>query len=196
MQYCGKCHIQIRGDKACCPLCRGQLTGEVERGAFPVIPRNKASRMSVLRITLFLVIAFEASMVVLGFILGVIPSWAVLAMLTAAIGLVDVALTLYYRSNALHLVVWEVYIAMGVTFLADVFNGFHRWSICWVAPFMFIGLMVTTVILGKVIGMRTEGYIMYLFFDLVLAFGFQILFILINWGLGFSTFKSVSLSAL
>ncbi len=178
MQYCGKCKIRIRGDKAQCPLCQGQLTGEAESPAFPVLPKKGSTRMSVLRVSLFVFIAFEVAMGILWFMMSDQPGWVILAMCVAAIGILDIALTLYYRSNPLHIVVWEIYIAMGVTLIVDSAYGFQRWSVNWVFPVTFIGLMITTAAIGKGMKLKTDAYIMYLFFHLIMSAGIQLFLLL------------------
>ena len=128
MQYCAKCRISIRGDKACCPLCQGQLSGEGENPAFPVIPVRR-NRMSVLRVALFSFIAFEAAMSVLLFLLvykGARGDGVIVAMAAALIAMVDIALIMYYRRNPLHLVIGEVYVALIVVFLVDLITGFQN----------------------------------------------------------------------
>ena len=181
MQTCRKCGIQIRGDKERCPLCEGNLAGEVSRGAFPVIPREKVSRMSVLRMSLFLFILVEAAMIVTCFILHDIPGWAILVMAVAAFGLLDVAMTLYYRNNLLRMVTWEIYFAMIVTLLVDIFTGYPMWSMIWVIPVLFVALMITTVAIGRGTGMTIAEYILYLLFDVIMSVILQILCIAVGW---------------
>lgn len=41
MQYCKKCRISIRGNKSCCPLCQGELTGGPTEDAFPCLEQRK-----------------------------------------------------------------------------------------------------------------------------------------------------------
>ena len=56
MQHCSKCNIDIRGNKSCCPLCQGNLIGEPEDPAFPVLPERRLSRGMFLRICVFIFI--------------------------------------------------------------------------------------------------------------------------------------------
>ena len=103
MQECRKCQITIRGAKARCPLCGGTLTGNPEEAVFPAVPRPAVSRLSVIRVSLFIFLAFEAAMVVLGLSLEEWPAWILLAMAAAGIGIADIALAVYYRTNLLQL---------------------------------------------------------------------------------------------
>ena len=42
MQYCPKCRIKMRGDKAECPLCGGRVTGDPEPGGSGCLSRSWA----------------------------------------------------------------------------------------------------------------------------------------------------------
>ena len=53
MLYCGKCLIKIRGNKKCCPLCQGDLTGIPSSSVFPSLKRERISNLSLLKIFTF-----------------------------------------------------------------------------------------------------------------------------------------------
>ena len=181
MQRCNKCKIQIRGSKARCPLCEGPLNGEAERPAFPVLSKERAYRLPVIRLSLVLYIAFLAVMGVLAFILDGIPGWMILAVLAATVGLIDVALTLYYRNNLLRLVTLEIYLVMLIVLMVDIFTGYPMWSMIWVIPILFMAIPITTIAIGKGTHMAISEYILYLLFDVVMATGIQLLFLLAKW---------------
>ena len=178
MQHCARCKIDIRGDKERCPLCGGALTGDAGSPAFPVIPRQKMPRLTVMKGALLVALVVEAAMLVLCFILKDCPGWAALIMIATLIGLGDVALTLFYRNNLLRLITWEIYIAMILVFLTDVFTGFHRWSVIWVLPVVFAALMITTTAVALATKMRVEEFILYLLFDVVMSSAVQLVFFL------------------
>lgn len=178
MQNCKKCQITIRGTKERCPLCGGTLSGEPEKNVFPVIPRAKVSRMSFIRVSLFLFIVFEAVMIVLGAVTEEWPVWIFLAMGAALVGIIDVSLAVYYMNNLLQLVVIEMYIGLGVTMLVDLYTGAPYWSVTWVLPAAFPGLMITTAAIGKGTRRQVREYIMYLLFDVIVSTVLQGIFIL------------------
>lgn len=189
MQTCNKCRITIRGEKERCPLCGGTVSGETTPGAFPVIPRPHVSRMSFMRVSLFLFLAFEMTMIVLGLSLPEPPGWIPFAMVAGAIGIIDIALAVYYRNNLMQLVVLEIYIGLGVAILTDLFTGKPYWAVVWVVPAAFVGLTITIAAVGKASHMRVQEYIMYLLCDVIVSTVFQTLMILT----GANTFRTPSL---
>ena len=185
MQSCKKCQITIRGNKERCPLCGGILSGEAESPAFPVISRPGVSRLSFLRVSLFLFIAFEAAMIVLMLSLERVEPWMLLAMAAGVFGILDIALAVYYRNNLLKLVVMEIYIGLGVALLVDLYTGRPYWSVSMVIPLIFAGLTVVIASMGKALQMPVEEYIMYLLFDVIVSTGLQGILILC----GVNTFR-------
>ena len=185
MQSCRKCRITIRGDKERCPLCGGPVTGESETGVFPVLPRPPVSRLSFMRVSLFVFLTFEVFLIVLAGSLTEPPAWIPFAMAAAGIGIIDIALLVYYRNNVMQLVVLEIYIGLVVALLTDLYIGKPYWSVTWVAPAVFIGMTITIAAVGKGCHMRVEEYILYLLFDVIVSTGLQTALILT----GVNTFR-------
>ncbi|MCF0146516.1 MAG: hypothetical protein HUJ73_08015 [Eubacterium sp.] len=137
--------------------------------------------MSILSVSLFALIAFEAFLIILCYILKGVPEWILLAIPAGVIAYADIALALYYRSNILNLVIAEIYIAMGILVFIDVLlTGPFRWSISYIIPPLFVTLMIVTVAIGKGMGLKPGDYIMKLFLHLILAFVIQLPPILIG----------------
>ena len=185
MQSCKKCRITIRGDKERCPLCGGPVAGEIENGLFPVLPRPAVSRLSFMRVSLFLFLTFEIAMIVLACTLSEPPAGIPFAMAAAAIGIFDIALLVYYRNNLMQLVVLEIYVGLGVAILTDLYTRRPHWSVIWVAPAVFVGLTITIAAVGKASRMRVEEYILYLLCDVIVSTAFQTVMILA----GVNTFR-------
>ena len=45
MYECKHCHIKVRGNVKCCPLCQGELTGTAEQNIFPIQSKNVSYRI-------------------------------------------------------------------------------------------------------------------------------------------------------
>ena len=63
MQYCPKCKIQIRGNKACCPLCQGKLTKDPQDPAFPALKHRIVTSFSIIKVSTFLFLVLELAVV-------------------------------------------------------------------------------------------------------------------------------------
>ena len=177
MQYCKKCNIHIRGNKECCPLCLGELSGTPEDSAFPVLEERKVSRFSLWKSALFLFIAFEIVMCALLYLTTF--SWITYAMLLGVFAIFDVLLILYYRRSIIKLVTYEFYVCMALTFCIAAFTGHIGIVTAWVLPIGFTLLIPVTLLINRLNHLYLIDYMIYLIFDVLMSL-FQILFIFLH----------------
>ncbi|MCR4671927.1 MAG: hypothetical protein K5637_01650 [Lachnospiraceae bacterium] len=177
MQTCQKCKISVRGNKACCPLCEGRLSGTPEDPAFPVIPRSQITRISLWKLSMFLFICYEISMALVYIFTSRKAVWVPVAMLYGFCAIIDIALILYVRSNILKMLNFQTYAAIVVVFIADVTTGFYGWSLTWVIPALFAGLGIVTLSISAGLHLRAGEYMLYIIFNAGLSF-LQVIFIL------------------
>ena len=177
MQYCKRCNIRIRGNKRVCPLCEGPLTGEPEQEVYPEIRRRPVSRLSLIKLTTFFFFAFEF---VMGGILFLLQDrmlgWAPYVMVGAVFLYLDLMLAYYFKNNFLKMFTIQVYIGMVICYVIDRLTGYLGWSVAWVIPFAFVGLIVVTISFGAGFHMTLEEYAVYLIVD-VLASYLQLIFL-------------------
>ncbi len=169
MQSCPKCKIRIRGNKRCCPLCQGVLTGEPEDPAFPSIPQKKVSSVSLFKIGLFACVLVEIVMGILSYVTDFRYGVFGFVMTIAPLCLFDFAVVTYYRGNIFKLITAESWLIMLACYLADVNTGFHGWSLAWVIPIGFVVLTVVILILGKTIRNHLMEYVIYPFVNILLS---------------------------
>ncbi|MCR5098555.1 MAG: hypothetical protein K6B14_06370 [Lachnospiraceae bacterium] len=169
MQECKKCKITIRGNKKCCPLCQGRLSGEPEYPAFPVIKRLPLTTDAVFRIALFLAVLAEITLGMICFVNGRWIHGIGIAMTVIVFGLADLMVALYFRGNLIKLITVETYIIMGALNYVNILIAGYMWAYAWVIPMMFIALMVTTLILARVGGLVLRDIMMYLIFDVIMG---------------------------
>ena len=171
MQYCPKCKVNIRGNKAGCPLCQGHLTQTPEDPAFPVLKRNKVTSITIIRVSAFAFLTLEIIMAAIWYLsaheLGHGFPWVPIVMAGGVAGWVDLLLALYLRNNVLKIITAETYIAMVIDLVIDRMTGFIGWSVIWMIPVTFIGLAAATLSIGMGTRMRLEDYIIYLAADAV-----------------------------
>ena len=97
MQRCPKCNIRMRGNKSCCPLCQGKISGEPEDNAFAVIPEGKVSIVTFFRLCVFVFIIFEVGMFTTLYFSHGRLAWALIAAIWAVVGIVDIRIALYFN---------------------------------------------------------------------------------------------------
>lgn len=171
MQYCPKCKIKVRGDKACCPLCRGTLSGEGDpkEAAFPTGEAGRVSRYSVIRLVTFICAAFAAVMLLLEITTRGAVGWGLFAVFWTAVAWADFMVTMFYRSNIIRVVTIELYAAMIVCYIADRMTGYYGWSVEFVIPGAFAALVISTISIGKGTKLLLGEYILYLAADMLLS---------------------------
>lgn len=169
MLYCSKCGISIRGNKRCCPLCQGELTGTPSEAAFPTLKRARITSLSLVKLFTFLFIALEIVWSAVGFLADFTLAWVPFAMAGTLVAWLDAVLAVYFRNNVVKNITIQVYLVMIGGFVIDRFTGFHGWSVQWLIPCCFLGLVTTTIALGRGLPLRLEEYILYLAVDMVLS---------------------------
>ncbi len=169
MQVCRKCKISIRGDKACCPLCQGPLTGEPENPAFPTLELPKISGVSLFKIALFIFVILEVVMMLLNYFTGFQYHIFNLIMFWAIVGIADLAFAMYLHGNTIKLVTIQAYVIMLICAFIDYGNGRMGWSVIWMIPSTLISLMILTAIIGYAEHLYLNDYVIYMMFDLLMA---------------------------
>jgi hypothetical protein len=171
MQYCPKCKIQVRGRKECCPLCQGPLSGEPEEGesAFPVIAPPRVSRVTFFRLCTFILLAFEAGMLITAYMVRD-AAWPGVAGIAALLAWADLWITLYFRNNVMKLINVQFYIFMIVLLFFCNTPGRTVVILSFMLPVLFVLLAVITLISGHAAHLAFEVYAIYLLLDIVLSF--------------------------
>ncbi len=169
MQTCPKCKIRIRGNKSCCPLCQGALEGAAEAPVFPVLPQPKVSSVSFFRLCLFASLLVNIVMFSIAVLDNFDSGWPLWIAMFALLAIADLFVTLYFRYNLLKLVTSEVLAVLILCYMIDRMTGFHRWSIIWVIPAGFLGLMLATTIIARAQHLHLIDYVIYIFVDLAFS---------------------------
>ncbi len=169
MLKCSKCRISIRGDKKCCPLCMGQVSGEPEDSAFYAIRPQNISRASAFRIASFICVITEIVMGLLFYASHYANAAFLLVMLVAPLCLFDFAAAIFFKENILKLITTQAYLIMLVCYIVDLNTGFIGWSVIWVIPVLFVVLTVAVMMIGHVMRSHMENYIIYPVLNVILS---------------------------
>jgi len=165
MKYCGKCKVNVGGNREKCPLCQNELvnfddSGKIER--FPVI-NKKVSKIDIVW-RIFLMVSIFA--IIVCFIVNYqVPShgfwcrFVVAGVLTSWI-LLFVVMKKY--KNILKCLFYETIIVSGFVVFWDYYTGMNGWSLDFVIPILFMMVIITMGILAKVLKIGPEEHVVYL----------------------------------
>lgn len=175
MQRCLRCNVKIRGKKRCCPLCGGALKIEDEKNpeaaenVFPVIKKKKLNKFLVVRIAAFIAIVFVVWMRLIEYAAGHELSWTSIVNVASLLAFLDVCILMYYRSNVLKTITWQIYVLMWISVLVDYYTNWYGWSVSFVIPLLFLLLVLITVAVGFFLKMRLTDFVLYLLWDMLLS---------------------------
>lgn len=165
--------MNIRGNKARCPLCQGHLVGDPETPSFPIVKKPGISAFSIIKMATFCFLAIEIVMGTVWFLTNycyhISFPWVPLVMLGTVVLWVDLLVAIYVRNNILRIITYEAYIAIAADFIIDLKTGFHAWSLNWMIPSTLVGLSLATVLFGLLSKMRLSDYVIYLLTNTVLS---------------------------
>ncbi len=122
-----------------------------------------------MKIAIFITLVLEVGMAVLYYISRYTWSWIPMFMLAALILLGDVAIAGYYRNNMLRLFHVEFYIGMIIAYIVDKKTGFLGWSVTWMIPATFLGLIISTWIIARFVHLHLIDYVIYVAIDVILT---------------------------
>lgn len=149
MQHCNYCNVDVAGDKACCPLCGGALTGEreAESELFPVLHSRRQISTLILRILALLCITASVICVLINFTIMNRVYWSLFVIAGAASTWITVWIALRYRKDVVQNVTWQVFLLSFLSVAFDKWTGWYGWSLDFVMPSIcLIGLLVQIVL--------------------------------------------------
>lgn len=183
MKICPECHVQVGGPERSCPLCGAALqsadpAGNEEslypqftqhlkqRSRFPFLAKLFAF-LSLITIlicgTVNLVVdhKFTWSLFVIG---GIVCLWA------------SLGVHLLTNINLNYKLLMDLLALSAYLILIDKLTGWNRWSINYVIPILYIGIMITVIILALVFRQFWREYILSLVAICVMGIGPLLIF--------------------
>lgn len=194
MKNCPNCKIMVQGHLMHCPLCQNALKGNGTPSPFPliVIPR---SHKLFFRLLIFLSIAAALVCVVVNSALPHTGAWSVFVVAGVACLWISLGIALHKRRDLLKNIAWQSVVLSALAIIWDVGTNWHRWSVNYVVPCIFIVTMLLTPLLARLLKMPRHSYFVYFF--LVFCFGLiPIAFLALKWvTVPLPSFLSVGFSA-
>lgn len=179
MSYCEKCKVKVIGNIERCPLCEGRLNGEIadKTGIFPEVLPEKRERMLLFKILILCSVIAAAVCFAVNASIAEQNWWLnyVLAGLASFWMLLCIAVK--KRANPAKAVLWFSITASLLIFLWDIATGFHRWSLNFVLPVLYICAIAATVIFARFLCLKPQDYIFYLVLNILLGMIPMVLFL-------------------
>lgn len=169
MQFCPKCKVSINGNKKCCPLCQGELSGESDGdvGAYPFIERPKYNKNALLRIVSFAAIVSIVVCISINLMVPARVWWSLFATGGIVCGWIATSVGIVYKRKLFKNITWQLFILTTLAVLWDWVTEWRGWSIDYVLPCTCLASMLSMVILSKVMKIPVREYIVYFVLDAV-----------------------------
>lgn len=165
MKHCRKCDVDIHGDKALCPLCDSELSGEPDEDDFPQVVPQKYKRNFVLKLISFIAIVIIAVSLTVNLIFSNGTWWSLIV--SAAIGCTWISFSsaIIQRKHLFAATTWQLFFISGALVLWDLCIGWKGWSLDYVIPCACIQSMLTMLVISKVTKTPVEEILIYLALD-------------------------------
>lgn len=169
MYECKQCHVKIRGNAKCCPLCQGELTGSAEQNIFPTVQIQYPLSQKMFRIGLFITLVAIAICIGINLSRPQDGGWVLFVIAGSACFWFSVSIALKKWHNIPKNILWQVIILSVLAYFWDMKTGYRGWSLEYVFPFLCIGAIIGTCLLAYFLKLHTSEYILYLMLDGILA---------------------------
>lgn len=166
---CNKCDLEILGRQKNCPLCQEPLSGDAGERLFPAVPlRIKMSRR-FLKIVSFISIAAAAVCVAVNLSIPGSKAWSLFVIAGIACFWLSVGVVIKKMGNVPKTIFLQVLLISVAAVLWDIFTGFHKWSLDYVVPILFICSMIAMVVIARIMKLKTGDYLIYLIMDILIG---------------------------
>ncbi len=183
MRKCPECDVIIAQPDTRCPLCGAALVLEgqdpEERRPYPKFspPGKRPESFPLLgKIFAYITLLGISVCVLIDLLITRRLTWSLYVIGGCAVGWVTVGLPLLKRFNVNYLLLLDLCAVSFYLILIDHLTGWHRWSIDYVVPILYIGVMIAVIILAVVFRVYWREYIMTLVAVCVLGIGPLLIF--------------------
>lgn len=167
MLNCGRCKVNIDGDKIVCPLCQGELTGIATQDSYPDLPKPKYGKNFLLRLISFVAVAIIIVSLALNLMVRSDVWWSLFVIGGVASAWITATVGISYRRKLFTKITWQLVIVSVFAVIWDVSTLWRGWSIDYVIPISCLVSMLSMVILSKIMKIPAREYLIYLVLDAV-----------------------------
>lgn len=160
MQHCPSCQVDIAGEKICCPLCGGTLTGTSapESEVFPALSHPRFSGGFVLRVLALIAIVVSVVCVMVNVTLSTRVWWSLFVALGAACVWVAAAVGVANRRDIMQNIAWQVFLISGLSMLWDWYTGWRGWSLSFVLPCVCMVALLCMLVLSTALRLPVRAF--------------------------------------
>lgn len=160
MQFCPYCRVSVAGEKICCPLCGGELTGTPapETEVFPALVRPRFTGSFVLRLIACIALAVSAVCVLVNIAVSTHIWWSLFVVVGAACVWSAAAVGVAYRRDITQNIGWQVVLIPALSFIWDLWTGWRGWSIDFVLPCVCVAGLLSMLALAVLLRMPLRSY--------------------------------------
>lgn len=184
MRTCPECKITVGGAAKTCPLCGAELTlsGTEAEGdnLYPEFTGKVLHRSSfpfLAKIFAFITLIAVGTCILIDLLVTHRLSWSLYVIGSFAVLWTTVGTHLLGRVNLNYLLLNDLVAVSLFLVLIDLLSGWNRWSIDYVIPILYVGIMITTVVLALVFRMYWREYMLSLVAVCALGVGPLLIFL-------------------
>lgn len=169
MKRCEKCNIAVADPKTRCPLCGGMLSegdgSEVE--TFPSIPTRYKQYSLYFRLLILISVGIGIVSVMLNLLLPQSGLWSLIVVGSLLCLWLLLSTAMRKTNNISKNILWQSILLSFLLVGWDLFTGWHRWSVNFVLPALYVAAMLGISIVSRAMRLKAEDYIIYLLVDIL-----------------------------
>ena len=184
MRRCPECNIEIGDPVSHCPLCGAELvisgSEQTEGSLYPVFSEYETPRSSfpfLAKLFAFLSLIAVGTCSLIDLLTTHHLSWSLYVTGGIILLWATAGLHLLTKINLNYMLLIDVCAVSFYLILVDYLSGWGRWSVDYVIPILYIGIMITTVILALIFKVYWREYILSLAVVCILGIGPLLIFL-------------------
>lgn len=184
MRRCPECKIEIGDPVSRCPLCGAELefsgTEQAEGSLYPDFSAHDQPRSSfplLAKIFAFLSLIAAGTCSLIDLLITHHLTWSLYVTGGIALLWTTVGVHLLTKINLNYTLLNDMTALSLYLILIDYLSGWKRWSIDYVIPILYIGIMITTIVLALIFSVYWREYILSLAVVCILGIGPLLIFL-------------------
>jgi hypothetical protein len=176
------CGVTVNNPRKYCPLCQGELTGEIvaEKETFPEIPTVYSQYRLFFRLLIFLSIIGGAAALIVNLIFRQTGLWSVIVLAAIFYTWVTLITAVQRRSRISKKILYQVVVLSILLFAIDRANGYKGWAINYVIPAVHVSALLSMAIIAFIRMPDFREYLLHIIIMAVLGLA-PLLIVMFGW---------------